>query len=252
MFKKGDKIMMKFIDSISTLMRRRRGRTILSASILIVLTTIVYASIPGSDGVIYGCYKKSGGTLRVIDRSVTNCSKDETLINWNQTGPAGPQGPQGLQGLQGEQGPAGPQGPEGPQGPVGPAGPQGAAGITTATFALAPPPSVRVENAFTQVVSKNLPPGNWVVVATASVHSIGNLDTRGGGCELRNGAISIGRANWGVFIFNENDMYMSFPVSINGGAALPQGGVVSLWCYAENGGEAYNAQMMIMQVGSFF
>jgi len=31
-----------------------------------------YAAIPGGDGAIHGCYTKSGGTLRVIDASVTN------------------------------------------------------------------------------------------------------------------------------------------------------------------------------------
>ena len=233
---------------ISTLTRRSQGTIALSVVVLILLTAIAYASIPGSDGVIYGCFKKSGGSLRVIDRSVTNCSRDETLISWNQTGPEGPQGPQGETG---PQGPAGPQGAEGPAGPTGPAGPQGPSGITTATFALAPA-SVRIETAMTQVASKTLPAGNWAVVATASLHSVGVRDTRSGGCELRHGSERIGNAFWGAFIFNEDDMYMSFPVSMNGGAALPEGGVISLWCSASNGGEANSAQMMFLQVGSFF
>jgi hypothetical protein len=68
------------------------------------LAGAAYATIPGSDGVIHGCYAKSGGTLRVIDASVTNCKSTETSLNWDQHGQPGPQGPQG------EPGPAGPQG----------------------------------------------------------------------------------------------------------------------------------------------
>lgn len=69
-----------------------------------------YASIPESDGVIHACYAKSGGTLRVIDASVTNCKSTETSLTWDQHGQPGPQGPQG------EPGPAGPQGEPGAPG----------------------------------------------------------------------------------------------------------------------------------------
>jgi hypothetical protein len=68
------------------------------------LAGTAYATIPGGDGTIHGCYAKSGGTLRVIDASVTNCKAGETALNWNQHGQPGPQGPQG------EPGPAGPPG----------------------------------------------------------------------------------------------------------------------------------------------
>lgn len=65
---------------------------------------VAWAAIPDGDGVIHGCYLKSGGTLRVIDASVTNCKKTETAIWWNRSGPPGDAGPQG------EQGPPGPGG----------------------------------------------------------------------------------------------------------------------------------------------
>src|SRR5215204_7418508 len=120
--------MTKFINSISNLTHRSRRIIVFSAIGIMLLSVIAYASIPGADGVIYGCYKKSGGTLRVIDKSVTNCAENETLLSWNQTGPQGPAGPQGPQGEQGAAGPAGPAGPVGPEGPAGPAGPQGEAG----------------------------------------------------------------------------------------------------------------------------
>jgi hypothetical protein len=41
-------------------------------------------------GTIHACYSKSGGALRVIDSSVTNCKSGETSLTWNQSGPTGP------------------------------------------------------------------------------------------------------------------------------------------------------------------
>lgn len=61
-----------------------------------LLGVIAYASIPDADGIIHGCYKKSGGTLRVIDDAVGQCdSRAENPVQWNQTGPQGAPGPRG-------------------------------------------------------------------------------------------------------------------------------------------------------------
>jgi hypothetical protein len=68
------------------------------------LAGTAYATIPGGDGVIHGCYMKSGGTLRVIDASVTKCKSTETSLDWSQRGLPGPQGDPGPAGPQGEQG----------------------------------------------------------------------------------------------------------------------------------------------------
>lgn len=59
---------------------------------------VAWASIPGPDHVIHGCFLRSGGTLRVIDASVTSCRKTEIAIDWNQSGPQGPPGPAGAPG----------------------------------------------------------------------------------------------------------------------------------------------------------
>jgi hypothetical protein len=65
---------------------------------------VAWADIPDS-GVIQGCYKTVGGSLRVIDASLgESCKVGETSLSWNQSGPTGAQGPVG------------------PQGPTGPAG----------------------------------------------------------------------------------------------------------------------------------
>jgi hypothetical protein len=52
---------------------------------------IAYASIPGPDGVIHGCYKTSDGRALIID-SADTCPNGYTALNWNQTGVQGPQG----------------------------------------------------------------------------------------------------------------------------------------------------------------
>jgi hypothetical protein len=64
---------------------------------LLALGGIAWASIPGPDGVIHGCYKTSNpakGSVIVIDHTAS-CPSGFAPLNWNQTGPAGPQGPPG-------------------------------------------------------------------------------------------------------------------------------------------------------------
>src|SRR6476620_12226392 len=113
------------------------GKKWLTLSTMMILFTgiIAFASIPGGDGVIHACYSRSGGALRVIDGSVTQCKSGETSLDFNQSGPQGPQGlqgPTGPQGMIGSPGAAGPVGATGPAGPVGPVGPAGANGSSQA------------------------------------------------------------------------------------------------------------------------
>ncbi len=83
-------------------MRGRRTAVVAAgaACALGVGATVAVAAIPGTDGVIHGCYSNAKGTLRVID-DASNCATGETRLTWNQKGQPGPQGPQG------EPGPAG-------------------------------------------------------------------------------------------------------------------------------------------------
>jgi hypothetical protein len=237
----------KLIQSTSKLSRRRQRIAILAAAV-IASGVIAYANIPGANGVVSGCRNTSTGDLRVIDAEAGDkCdSRTELPLNWSQTGPQGPQGPAGPQGPQGPQGPIGPQG---PQGVPGPQGPQGPAGITgAATFAFG---SRALDAGPTQVLSKALPAGNWVVVATATVEApLFNESTIvNTQCELRNGPSVIG----GTEDYKVTDQSVIVSLSMNGGAALPQGGTISLWCQQPNlpGTSLANAQMMIMQVGGF-
>jgi hypothetical protein len=107
------------------------------------IATVVRAGIPGSDGVIHGCYSANGATatngtqLNVVDGG-SACARGQAEINWSQTGPQGPAGPKGdavAAGPAGQAGPAGgagatgPAGTPGPKGDTGAVGPQGPPGI---------------------------------------------------------------------------------------------------------------------------
>jgi hypothetical protein len=130
--------MITILKSLSKMSRRRQRAIFLSLTAIVPLSVIAYASIPDPSGTIYGCYRKSGGTLRVLDYPAQECdARAEIRISWNQTGPQGPQGPAGPQGPIGPQGPVGPTGatgPQGEQGETGPAGPAGPAGPGGAKF----------------------------------------------------------------------------------------------------------------------
>jgi len=121
------------------------------------------ASIPGSDGKYHACALRALGTLRLIDTDAgQRCGAFESLVTWNQAGPAGPSGPAGASvttdvilagadpscpqggtrfliggvtsgyacnGLPGPEGLPGPKGETGAQGPPGLQGPQGTQGV---------------------------------------------------------------------------------------------------------------------------
>jgi hypothetical protein len=86
--------------------RTRAARMLILATALLgIAAGIAYATIPGSNGTINGCYEKRTGILRVIDAEAGKaCLSGETPISWNQRGPKGDQGLQGLQGERGEKG----------------------------------------------------------------------------------------------------------------------------------------------------
>lgn len=48
---------------------------------LLGVVSVSSASIP-SDGIIYGCYKNSNGSVKIIDNSTQSCGGGETSINW--------------------------------------------------------------------------------------------------------------------------------------------------------------------------
>jgi hypothetical protein len=155
--------------------RIRWGVLLLLGLLLATAGGIAYATIPGGDGVIHGCYTNRGGVLTVIDPSAgQQCSALQTPISWNQTGPTGPQGPTGPTGPQGPTGPAGPTGPQGPQGDPGPQGPPGVsegAFLSSGFFQV-----VHLGQYYTDVAQIPLGAGKWLVSVSVSLL---NLDTSG-------------------------------------------------------------------------
>ncbi len=231
-----------FYGYILTLSRQTQRRIVLSSSVLALFGIFAYASIPSADGVIHGCYKKSGGILRLVEDSATQCSGNESPLTWNQTGDRGPAGPQGPQGLQGNVGPTG------PQGEAGPAGAPGMPGVSAATFATEQD-IFYIGSEYTQIMRKDLPAGNWVAIATTSIFSNTPTGRRQHYCEMRNGSTPIADTTW--IAFADGNWTNTWTMSITGGAALPQGGEISVWCRAEEVGEVFDRKMMVLQVGTF-
>ena len=120
----------------------RRTRLAIALGAAIAMTGlaigIVAGSIPGAGSVIYGCYNKTTGALRVIDYPTVKCQSWETLLSWNQAGPAGQPGGPGATGATGASGGVGPTGPSGVDGVKGDTGPTGPTGATGATGAQGP------------------------------------------------------------------------------------------------------------------
>ena len=132
------------VPGLARLGRGLRITAVAGAVLVLAIGGMAWASVPGADGVIRGCYDARSGAVRIIDVAASHsCRSNETSMDWNQKGPAGPvgpagpagaigpmgpMGPAGAAGATGATGPAGPPGATGPAGPVGPAGPMGPAG----------------------------------------------------------------------------------------------------------------------------
>lgn len=88
---------------MSTILGGRRLLMLIGAcAVFVAAAGLAGAAIPGSTGVVNGCYEKRTGLLRVIDAEAgKRCLSIETPIAWNQ---------QGLPGERGAEGPPGPKG----------------------------------------------------------------------------------------------------------------------------------------------
>ena len=136
----------------------------------------VLASFSIQAQVINACVSNNNGSVRIS----TLCSKSETLLSWNQTGPSGPPGPAGPQGPVGATGPVGPVGPvgatgsPGAQGPVGPRGPSDAVYSENYSQAFALPVYNNQAANYLSVGQIALSAGSFVVSAHVRVAADGN------------------------------------------------------------------------------
>jgi hypothetical protein len=58
-----------------------------AATVAAVAGGVAAASIPDGGGVIHACYLRNTGALRIADTAT--CTSKETVLSWNQVGPAG-------------------------------------------------------------------------------------------------------------------------------------------------------------------
>ena len=146
-----------------------RGKGWIAWAAILVLTgaAAIFATIPAPTGVIYGCYHKGTGALRVIDNAKTQCGQNEVLLTWNQKGPPGPAGAAGATGATGATGQAG------APGPTGPAGPSHAYIVRGPVLGEPGAPDL-VPNEGVKVVTLTLPPGSYVIDGKASLRNITN------------------------------------------------------------------------------
>jgi hypothetical protein len=213
----------------------------IAAAALLVVAGVAYATIPDSGGVIHGCYSKSGGSLRVIDVSVTNCQKSETALDWNVQGQQGPQVPAGPQGAPGQQGPAGPQGNPGPQGPAGPPGPSGLSHGYLASTSNVP---ISQAPAFSEVALLSaVPDGNYMVSA-----QIGAVDSGGSNPDIRcrvsvNGSVIPGTDSRAPGQDSEATLTIVSAAPLTGG-----GNSVSVSCETGDSTTTANANLTLVRV----
>jgi hypothetical protein len=230
-----------------------RKWTLLGAVVIVVAAAgTSFAAIPGANGVINACYKPFSGALRLIDAEAgATCIDKEKPLHWSVQGPKGDKGDPGPQGVPG---PAGPTGATGPAGPPGQAG-----GIIAVTFAISPPNvPIGASGVPRLVMSKDLPAGDWAIVGYVNTHNVADLNDDqilDVSCELRHGSVVIGSALDRRVIPEGETIFRN--LSLNGGAHLPGGGTISLWCTAQDRGDVNEdrvgqAQLMIMKVGGFF
>jgi hypothetical protein len=74
------------IRLVTPLLKSRAGVAMLTGLASLTGAAIAFATIPGADGMIHGCYSNSNGDLRVIDDAIETCRPNETAIAWSQSG----------------------------------------------------------------------------------------------------------------------------------------------------------------------
>jgi hypothetical protein len=91
---------------IKTVRARAKWMLVGAAAALVAgIGGVAFGAIPGSGGVINGCYLKQTGILRVIDAEAgKKCLSFETPISWNQQGVKGDPGLAGAKGDKGDKG----------------------------------------------------------------------------------------------------------------------------------------------------
>lgn len=131
-------------------MTRKTPRRALIASILAtLLAALAAAAVADASGAtVYSCVKKKGGTTRIVTVK-TKCKRSERRLSWSAAG------------LVGQRGASGAPGATGPTGPTG-------AGGAVAGFSAVNSSFVALSSE-TQLVSKTIPAGSYIVTAKTAI-----------------------------------------------------------------------------------
>jgi hypothetical protein len=224
-------------EAVSKTGSRRDVRRWLPASVAAVVLigaigTTAWATIPSSStGVIHSCYNTTGnpsGALRVINADIgAKCAKNETALDFNQTGPPGPKGDQGIQGIQGPKGDPGNPGTNGVNGTNGTNGTNGVNGTSTVYQA--------VNGVDAGALSISVPAGKYFVVAQAAVYNSDFEDPQDAICSLQGEVVA-----W----YDRLDEGLQVTLPITGVVVLASPGNITIDC----GGFNINAQQKRLYV----
>jgi hypothetical protein len=183
---------------------------------IFVVTSLVSAKPPippEPTDVIYACYKKVNGQLRIV-KDFGQCRPSELPISWNQMGPPGPPGP------------------EGPPGPAG----AGNIWITRQSNPVALGNEMEV-----QVLSLTVPAGTYAISAKVSVaNSVSAVQTAY--CTLSTGDTSV------VELAGVDDD-MEQVISLLDADTFTSETTITLKCFTTEG-SATNGVLAAIEVGS--
>ena len=73
-----------------TWLARRMVVVLAVVTMLALGGSVVLAAIPSGGGMIYACYGKTTGALRVVNYPAVRCASSERLLSWTQIGPKAP------------------------------------------------------------------------------------------------------------------------------------------------------------------
>jgi len=228
---------------------KKRIAVLVAVIVVLAVPLVARATIPNS-GTIYACYTNSGGVLHVIDRSVRNCSKNQTALSWNV---AGQQGPTGSRGAPGPKGPTGGPGPVGDTGTRGATGPQGPAGTFPDVYTAYASGATDLSG-LTPVDKVFLLAGSYLIGATGYVNDVSNdSDTT---CSLWNGSTELQSeeidtfGTLGSISISKRDS--SAPLSLSYATTLTSGAFVSVQCESDDdpNASAVNVDLWALPVGN--
>jgi hypothetical protein len=186
-------------------MKVRRGTVGFVAGVLLATTltaTTMALAESRSSSTLHACAARKGGALRLA----AHCATSERAVSWNATGPRGPRGPRGLAGTDGTDG----------------AGPAYLSRQSSSTLVGSGPQ--------TAVDTMTLPPGDYLVTATATASSP-NAGGDNGSCQISGAGLFSDSASFSLIPTHGEALAvtgLAHATSVDGTVKLLCGGATSV------------------------